>query len=258
MTAAPRSPAADPEARKASGPSVAPAAVEHAPAERGGSQDTRLRLLDAAAALFAEHGYAATSVGMICARAGVARTALYWHFGNKEGLLAAVLEELGDRWIETIRASVYEADDPFERLDRLVEGWRRVVEEQGPLLRVPLVAAIEQAARSDRVRTALVRVAERARAAIARGIEDSLGVPMPGAGALAQTMLTLLQGAAVRRLLDPSGRALDALFDEFRRTVLALLLDRLPEEHRVRLLARDTPAGARVAASSKRRSRRRA
>jgi AcrR family transcriptional regulator len=52
------------------------------------------RLRAAAMELFAERGYAASGVSAICERAGVAKTALYWHFGSKEGLLAVVLEEV--------------------------------------------------------------------------------------------------------------------------------------------------------------------
>ena len=48
----------------------------------------RERLLEAATQLFAERGYAATGVAAICEAAGVAKPALYWHFGSKEELLA--------------------------------------------------------------------------------------------------------------------------------------------------------------------------
>jgi AcrR family transcriptional regulator len=43
---------------------------------------SRERLLDAAIELIAERGYSASSVEALCRRAGVAKTALYWHFGS--------------------------------------------------------------------------------------------------------------------------------------------------------------------------------
>ena len=59
-------------------------------------QKTRARLLEAATALFAEKGYATTSVREIVARAGVTKPVLYYYFGNKEGLLQAILDWAAD------------------------------------------------------------------------------------------------------------------------------------------------------------------
>lgn len=46
--------------------------------------------------LFGQLGYEATSLGAICAEAGVTTGALYHHFGDKKGLFAAVAEELDE------------------------------------------------------------------------------------------------------------------------------------------------------------------
>ena len=78
-----------------------------APRVRGAA--TRERLLDAAYVLFAEKGYAATSTAQICRRAGAVKTALYWHFDSKEGLLAAA------RRARRARAG---RGDPEERVPR--------------------------------------------------------------------------------------------------------------------------------------------
>jgi AcrR family transcriptional regulator len=52
---------------------------------------TRERILLAAETLFAEQGYAATSVRAISAAAGVNLAAAHYHFGSKQGLLNAVV-----------------------------------------------------------------------------------------------------------------------------------------------------------------------
>ncbi len=61
------------------------------PAAESSSSDTATRILDAAEALFVEHGFAATSVRAIAARAEVNLGATHYHFGSKEGLLGAVI-----------------------------------------------------------------------------------------------------------------------------------------------------------------------
>ncbi len=50
------------------------------------TSETRTRILEAAAAIFAEHGYTATTIRMICGRARVNLAAVNYHFGCKEKL----------------------------------------------------------------------------------------------------------------------------------------------------------------------------
>jgi AcrR family transcriptional regulator len=67
-------------------PAVAP--IRHT---RRGEQ-TAERILDAAEALFAERGYAGTTLRDVAALVGLRNPSLYNHFPNKESLYAAVLE----------------------------------------------------------------------------------------------------------------------------------------------------------------------
>ena len=57
---------------------------------QAGTGDTKTRILDSAERLFAEHGFAATSLRGITAEAGVNLAAVHYHFGSKEGLVEAV------------------------------------------------------------------------------------------------------------------------------------------------------------------------
>jgi AcrR family transcriptional regulator len=199
-------------------------------ARRAQGEESRARLLRAATALIAERGYAASSVGEVCRRAGVAKPALYWHFGSKEGLLAQVIESAGTAWIERIRKSVYLEGDPIQRFERLLAGWRRIQLEEPGLLRLLMVVLLEQGEASHSARGALLRVVERARAALVQGMEDSLG-PLPDLDLVADTLLCLLQGAVLRRILEPAAD-LERHFGEIRRTIALVLADRLPPELR--------------------------
>jgi len=51
-------------------------------------------LISAAAELFAEKGFRNTTFVDIAERSGISRGSIPWHFGNKDGLLKAVVEEL--------------------------------------------------------------------------------------------------------------------------------------------------------------------
>jgi AcrR family transcriptional regulator len=56
---------------------------------------TRELLLESAMRLFAERGLDAPSLDDICARAGLTRGALYVHFADREALLVAVMNRVG-------------------------------------------------------------------------------------------------------------------------------------------------------------------
>ncbi|MER5754143.1 ScbR family autoregulator-binding transcription factor [Streptomyces sp. NPDC002088] len=54
---------------------------------------TRRAILEAAGAVFDEHGYTSTTIAMVLERAEVTKGALYFHFPSKESLAQAVLDE---------------------------------------------------------------------------------------------------------------------------------------------------------------------
>mgnify|MGYP003428760747 FL=1 len=76
-------------------PSERPTVVERdIPALRRKGELTAERILDAAEALFAEHGYAGTTLRDVATRVDLRIPSLYNHFASKEALYAAVLERV--------------------------------------------------------------------------------------------------------------------------------------------------------------------
>jgi AcrR family transcriptional regulator len=78
------------------------------------SAATRQALLDSATALFAERGYARTSLDEIAAGARVTKGALYGHFSSKQALFLAVLEELEAATTEEVGRAVAAAGTPWD------------------------------------------------------------------------------------------------------------------------------------------------
>ncbi|MFD3485309.1 ScbR family autoregulator-binding transcription factor [Streptomyces sp. NPDC058665] len=70
---------------------------------QGRAKETRRSLLEAAAQLFEERGYAGTSISDISALSGRTSGAIYFHYAGKEKLALAVMEELFDTWPALIR-----------------------------------------------------------------------------------------------------------------------------------------------------------
>ncbi|MFA6218505.1 MAG: TetR/AcrR family transcriptional regulator [Erythrobacter sp.] len=77
---------------------------------RPAPQTARDRLLEAGVRLIRRQGYAATSVGELCAEAGVTKGAFFHHFDSKEALGA----ELARYWSRS--TSGFFSDAPFRRI----------------------------------------------------------------------------------------------------------------------------------------------
>ncbi|WP_329571003.1 TetR/AcrR family transcriptional regulator [Kitasatospora sp. NBC_01266] len=101
-----------------------------APAGRRNAKQDAIRR--AAMRVFLRHGYAGTSIDAILAEAGVSRQTLYNHFGGKEGLFRAVVQDVLDEVLDTLAEQVEESalgesDDLEADLTRLGTTWVRVM-----------------------------------------------------------------------------------------------------------------------------------
>ena len=87
----------------------------------GGGAQTRERILAAAAELFAETGYRATTMVAVAEAAGLSQTGLLHHFPDKERLLAEVLERRDRLDQVAVGEQPGRGWDRFDHLLRLVE-----------------------------------------------------------------------------------------------------------------------------------------
>ena len=78
------------------------------------SEATRAALLDEATALFAERGYAGTSLEDVASASQVTRGAVYHHFASKQALFEAVLGLQEARVTAQVTAAASATTDPWE------------------------------------------------------------------------------------------------------------------------------------------------
>lgn len=77
---------------------------------------TVMRILEAAASVFSEVGFAGARVDEIADRAGVNKATIYYHIGDKETLYAEVISNVIGNTAETIARQIKDVHDPEEKL----------------------------------------------------------------------------------------------------------------------------------------------
>jgi len=167
--------------------------------------ETRQRLLDAAADLFATRGIEASSVDAIAEAAARTSGAVYDHFGGKEGILFALLEGWVDDVAAVITAELVAADTLDDRLALL---WRNITHPptgDGRWIRLEH-ELWSFAARDERARGHLARryaaAWESVDQAIAEWAADD-GRPPP-ARPTGAAVIGVLLGLEMMRRIDPS------------------------------------------------------
>jgi AcrR family transcriptional regulator len=97
----------------ASSPTTAPRAAKK-------SDETRSRILEAALALFRQHGFASTTMRDIAKEAGVALGAAYYYFDSKDALVTAFYVQASQELTPLAEAALVEAKTLEERLRALL------------------------------------------------------------------------------------------------------------------------------------------
>ncbi|MEQ8317036.1 MAG: TetR/AcrR family transcriptional regulator [Phycisphaerales bacterium] len=82
----------------------------------------RAQLLETAAELFAEHGYARATTSQLAKAAGVTEPIIYRHFGSKRDLFIALVRRTSEETIAFWEEQLLAAKTPADRLSTLVDG----------------------------------------------------------------------------------------------------------------------------------------
>jgi AcrR family transcriptional regulator len=185
--------------------------------------ETRARLLAAAADLFAEQGIDAVSVDAVAEAAGRTSGSVYAHFGNKQGLLLALLDSWKDSALTVLLAEVAVNDAPIGQLAAV---WENVAATgdgvSGPwsLLEHELWL---RATRDPEVAEVIRKRYAEARRFSARQLSGWTTAmdaePVAGPQELAVLVRALLTGLAMQRRIDP-----DTVTDELALRGLCALL----------------------------------
>lgn len=187
---------------------------------------TRQRLLEAAAVVFARHGFAAASVEEVAREAGYSTGAIYWHFSGKDDLFLAMAAEFAvDRVRELGEVIGDEGVAPADRGRAAGDQWMERLAADPVRFRVALEFrnyALEHPDVRESLADRLAAVREAAGRQLERdGQEGRISLPLP-AGELAAVVRALGIGLAIEKLTDPEAIR-DELFGDFLYVLFRLL-----------------------------------
>jgi AcrR family transcriptional regulator len=102
----------------------------------------RKDILDAAERLFAQRGYAGMTVAQLSEASGLPVSSIYWHFGSKDGVLAAVLEQGLQAFSAARRRAADYEGEPLQRFAQMLEETAAQYDAAPAYLRLPHVLAL--------------------------------------------------------------------------------------------------------------------
>ncbi|MFP1155627.1 TetR/AcrR family transcriptional regulator [Mycobacterium sherrisii] len=127
-------------------------------------EESRQKILLAATEIAAERGYEGTSIGAVSQRSGLPASSIYWHFKDKDALLAAVIEHSFGLWLAGAGGFSPRSDNESveQRLAAMMERTLKSLREAADFLRLGLMLALERRAEEPSARKMFLSVRDEA------------------------------------------------------------------------------------------------
>ncbi|MEY9841390.1 TetR/AcrR family transcriptional regulator [Streptacidiphilus sp. EB103A] len=143
--------------------------------KRANGVESRQRILDAAVEIAGERGYEGTSIAAVSAKCGLPASSIYWHFKDKDDLIAAVIERSFESWLAAVELPGEETGTPLERVTAMAANVARSLVDAPDFLRLGLMLALERRPTEPRGRTVFLQVRDIAR----HKITEMIGILAP-------------------------------------------------------------------------------
>jgi AcrR family transcriptional regulator len=179
-----------------------------------GRDNVPTRILAASRRLLARHGLEALTISAIAAEAGVYSSAIFYHFGGKDGLWAALVDQLLREAESLAQSDLLAVPVGRERIDRAVETYDMI---GGPGLQAAFFETLVPALRHPDLRKSLRSLYEDGRDKLAADLgADEHPEQLETLRLAGQIVLAFTDGINVQRLIDPDADYAPAiaLFEE--------------------------------------------
>jgi TetR/AcrR family transcriptional repressor of bet genes len=173
--------------------------LSQAAPERAGpgrpSTGARERILEAALDVLKSDGYAGLTIAKVAARAGENKALISYHYGSKDGLIAAAARELGQIITDDVLGGLEGATTVEELVRGAVEGTSAVLERDDRLARIYFdlnaVSVVD-----NEVQSVMREVKDQWRRVLA-GMAEDTGMPVAEARVAAIAIITANEGLSL-------------------------------------------------------------
>jgi len=171
-------------------------------------EESRQRILDAAAQIAGERGYDGTSIALVSELSGLPASSIYWHFKNKDELLAAVIERSFNRWLEGMRVWIPEQKGTTteERLVRAMRKTATALINAPDFMRLGLMLALERRPQEATARNLFLQVRRQSYEQAVASYAELFGDDLKPADVRRIATLTMAaaDGLFIAREVDPT------------------------------------------------------
>jgi AcrR family transcriptional regulator len=173
---------------------------------------SRTRILDAATEIASERGYEGTSIGLVSTKCGLPASSIYWHFKDKDDLIAAVIERSFSQWLSAWQMPA--EGTPRERFVGLALQVAKALLDSPDFLRLGLMLGLERRPVEPRARAMFIAVRAQAFDMLRTAIRDlTPGLTDAQVHQLATYALAGADGAFVAKEIGGDSVDLPALFE---------------------------------------------
>ena len=192
------------------------------------SEETRTRILKAAANLIRKRGYARFRTAEVATEAGLSRGAQLHHFPTKDSLVVATLEFVFEQAQMLSRRRAADVNRPRDLIEAVIEDAREFFFSEHFMVAIDIVLSTST---DQSVRKQILDISRKARRPAETAWTEALaasGVSGPLASDIVALTLSLVRGMAIRTLWDNDPKWFDELFTLWRQMIKVFLSDRQP------------------------------
>jgi AcrR family transcriptional regulator len=185
-------------------PTITRAGQPRTRSDSNGETDARERVINATVECIIDLGfYRGSSTNEIARRAGVTWGVIQHYFGNREGLMLAVLQDAGSHMVETVVEAHIDGATVEERMAQLIDVFSAHYARPDYLASLQVLLNMDHDPRtSSDVRKTMLEVAAQSNAHVRRLLREALGSAMNKPD-LATTIFLVIRGFGLsQQLLD--------------------------------------------------------
>ncbi len=180
--------------------------------KRADGELSRERILDAATEIAAERGYEGTSIGAVSAKCGLPASSIYWHFKDKDDLIAAVIERSFGTWLTAWGIAGDGSGE--ERFVDIATQTAKALLDSPDFIRLGLMLALERRPEEPRAKTMFIQVRDEAYRQLSENLRGFLpGLTDADVSALATYAMAGADGLFIAKEIGGDSIDLVALFE---------------------------------------------